>query len=122
MWAFDLKHRWNLKYLGDYDIVRGMPPFTIPDMKNLNKLIPSAFMICGCSTFISHAGVVDYVITLSLGKIFARQFGYPLDPNQELVALGGANIVGAFFSCYPPAGSLSRSALVANCGEACRSV
>lgn len=116
MWAFDLKHRWNLKYLGDYDIVRGMPPLTIPDMKNLDKLVPSAVMICGVSLSSSRAGVVDYVITLSLGKIFARQFGYPLDPNQELVALGGANIVGAFFSCYPPAGSLSRSALVANCG------
>ena len=25
MWAFDLKHRWNLKYLGDYNIVRGLP-------------------------------------------------------------------------------------------------
>lgn len=76
-------------------------------------------MICTPASFISCPGVVDYVITLSLGKIFARQFGYPLDPNQELVALGGANIVGAFFSCYPPAGSLSRSALVANCGGAC---
>lgn len=116
MWAFDLKHRWHLKYLGDYDIVRGMPPLTIPDMKNLDKLVPSAVMICKCLAASSPTGVVDYVITFSLGKIFARQFGYPLDPNQELVALGGANIVGAFFSCYPPAGSLSRSALVANCG------
>lgn len=117
MWAFDLKHRWHLKYLGDYDIVRGMPPLTIPDMKNLDKLVPSAVMICKRLATSSSAGVVDYVITFSLGKIFARQFGYPLDPNQELVALGGANIVGAFFSCYPPAGSLSRSALVANCGR-----
>lgn len=117
MWAFDLKHRWHLKYLGDYDIVRGMPPLTIPDMKNLNKLVPSAIMICKRLATSSPTGVVDYVITFSLGKIFARQFGYPLDPNQELVALGGANIVGAFFSCYPPAGSLSRTALVANCGE-----
>lgn len=24
MWIFDLKHRWNLKYLGDYNIVRGI--------------------------------------------------------------------------------------------------
>ena len=117
MWAFDLKHRWHLKYLGDYDIVRGMPPLTIPDMKNLDKLVPSAVMICKRLATSSPTGIVDYVITFSLGKIFARQFGYPLDPNQELVALGGANIVGAFFSCYPPAGSLSRSALVANCGE-----
>ena len=95
MWIFDLKHRWNLKYLGDYNIVRGMPPITIPDMKNLSTLIPSAFMICTRLLASSPLGVVDYVITLSLGKIFARQFSYPLDPNQELVALGGANIIGA---------------------------
>lgn len=24
MWVFDLKHKWNLKYLGDYNIVRGI--------------------------------------------------------------------------------------------------
>ena len=61
-------------------------------------------------------GIVDYAITVSLGKIFARRFNYNLDPNQELIAMGGANLIGAFTSCYPPAGSLSRTALVANCG------
>ena len=75
-------------------------------------------MIC---TFLSLSpfsspGIVGYAITVSLGKIFARRFDYPLDDNQELVALGAASAVGAFFSCYPPAGSLSRSALAANCG------
>lgn len=59
---------------------------------------------------------MGYVITVSLGKIFARRFNYVLDDNQELVAMGGAGIVGAFFSCYPPAGSLSRTALAASCG------
>ena len=62
MWVFDLKHRWNLKYLGDYNIVRGilfyfpcgsslgLPPVIIPDFKNLGKIIPGAIMIC---TFLS---------------------------------------------------------------------
>ena len=43
---------------------------------------------------------MGYAITVSLGKIFARRFDYPLDDNQELVALGAASAVGAFFSCY----------------------
>ena len=106
MWIFDLKHRWNLKYLGDYDIKPGLPSITIPDMKNIPQLLPGAIMIC----------VVGYVITVSLGKIFSRRFRYSIDDNQELIAMGGANLLGAFFSCYPPAGSLGRSALVANCG------
>ena len=89
---------------------------TIPDKKNLGKIIPGAVMICTSSLLPSPPGIVGYAITVSLGKIFARRFNYPLDDNQELVALGAASAVGAFFSCYPPAGSLSRSALVANCG------
>ena len=60
---------------------------------------------------------MGYAITVSLGKIFARRFEYPLNDNQELIALGASSIVGSFFFCYPPAGSLSRSALVANCGR-----
>ena len=37
---------------------------------------------------------------------------YETDSNQELLALGLANIAGSFFGSYPIAGSLSRSALV----------
>lgn len=46
MWAFNLKERWNLKYLGDYDIKPGLPDISIPDMKNIDKLLPGAIMIC----------------------------------------------------------------------------
>lgn len=46
MWAFDLKHKWNLKYLGDYDIKPGLPAITIPDMQNIPQLLPGAIMIC----------------------------------------------------------------------------
>ena len=59
---------------------------------------------------------MGYAITVSLGKIFARRFGYTVDPNQELIALGAAALGGAFFSSYSPAGSLARSALAASCG------
>lgn len=34
-----------------------------------------------------------------------------VDPNQELIALGWANIVGSFFMCIPAGASLSRSAI-----------
>ena len=46
MWVFDLKTKWNLPYLGDYDIKSGLPPLTIPDMKNLLTILPGAIMIC----------------------------------------------------------------------------
>ena len=34
-----------------------------------------------------------------------------MDGNQEFLAIGFANLVGCFFSCYPLAASLSRSAV-----------
>ena len=41
---------------------------------------------------------------------------YPVDTNQELRALGAANMIGSFFLCYPSCGSLSRSAVVDSIG------
>lgn len=43
--------------------------------------------------------------------MFAKRHGYEVRPNQELLALGTANIVGSFLLCYPCSGSLSRSAV-----------
>jgi len=47
----------------------------------------------------------------------AIRYDYAVDANQELLALGVANIAGSFFLAYPTAGSLSRSALVAQASE-----
>lgn len=44
------------------------------------------------------------------------QNGYKVDDNQELLALGAANIFGSAFGAYPASGSLSRTALVASVG------
>ena len=55
---------------------------------------------------------------MSIARTFALQYEYATDSNQELYALGVANIVGAFFLSYPIAGSLSRSALVAETAQA----
>ena len=54
---------------------------------------------------------VIYVSTYSLEKMFANKHGYKIHANQELIALGTANMVSSFFMCYPCSGSLSRSAV-----------
>jgi len=48
---------------------------------------------------------------VSLGRVFATRHGYTIDANRELVGLGSANLVGAFFSSIPVSGSFSRSAV-----------
>jgi hypothetical protein len=37
-----------------------------------------------------------------------KSIGYEVDANQELLAMGLANLFGGFFGSYPAAGSLSR--------------
>ena len=58
-------------------------------------------------------GLFSYILTMSIAKSISIRFGYRVDPKAELTALGVANIAGAFFSSFPIAGSLSRSAVVA---------
>jgi len=52
-----------------------------------------------------------------LAKAFARQESYTIDPTQEFVALGSANLVNSFFGSFPIASAMSRSAVnhQANC-------
>ena len=53
--------------------------------------------------------LLGLVETMAIGKAFARQNSYKIDPTQELLAIGVANIVSSFFSSYPITGSFSRS-------------
>lgn len=56
-------------------------------------------------------GVVSFIETLSVAKIMAGRTGRHVDANRELISLGLANFGGAFFQCYPAAGSLSKSSV-----------
>lgn len=60
--------------------------------------------------------IVSYAVCLSMAKIFARKRGYEISNNQELLAQGASNVVGAFFSCMPSSASLSRSMLQESVG------
>jgi SulP family sulfate permease len=46
-----------------------------------------------------------------MGKMLASRNGERIDVNQEMFALGAANVATAFFSGMPASGSLSRSSL-----------
>jgi SulP family sulfate permease len=53
--------------------------------------------------------LVSFIETLSVAKIMAGRTGSRIDANRELIALGFANLAGAFFQCYPASGSLSKT-------------
>ncbi len=54
--------------------------------------------------------------TLAAGKTYSAKHGYHLDPNQEMVALGVANVWGGVFQCMPASSSLPRAALMDTAG------
>jgi SulP family sulfate permease len=90
------------------EVPSGLPHFQWPrfDLALLQQLLPSAVTIA----------LVSFMEAISVGKHFARENRYDVEPSQELVALGSANLVGGMFGAYPVAGGFSRSAVNASAG------
>jgi len=57
-----------------------------------------------------------FLESMAVGQTFATKFKYDIDANQEFMAIGLANIVGAFFQGFPSVGSFSRTAVNGNSG------
>lgn len=86
------------------EIPDGLPAFSLPDFSagDIAELIPLALTI----------SVVAFMEAFSVAKaIEAKKRNYKVMPNQELIALGAANLVGSLFQSYPVTGGFSRSAV-----------
>ena len=87
--------------------------------------IPAPTIVLSSSTIISYVpdlvlpavtmAFIGFAETYAVGKVYDNE-GL-LEPNQELVAIGIANIVGAFFNSIPVAGSFGRTAVNASAGS-----
>jgi len=86
----------------------GLPALALPplDLEVARLLLPAAVTIA----------LVAFVETISVGKQFARSGGYEIDPSQELVALGAANLAGGVTGGYPVTAGFSRTAVNAQAG------
>lgn len=69
-------------------------------------LLPSATLIA----------LVGYVESVSIAKTLANRQRETIDPNQELIALGAANLAAAASGAMPVAGGLSRTVVNFNAG------
>lgn len=86
------------------EVPSGLPSLIIPDLsiETIQKLLPLSLTIA----------VVAFMEAFSVAKaIEAKRRDYKVIPNQELIALGAANIVGSLFQSYPVTGGFSRSAV-----------
>jgi sulfate permease, SulP family len=85
------------------NIPRGLPSIALPviDFRAISHLFASAVII----------SLLGFMEAISIAKAMAAKTGQRLDPNQELIGQGLANIVGSMSSAYPASGSFSRSAV-----------
>jgi SulP family sulfate permease len=55
--------------------------------------------------------LLAYVESVSAGRALAERHDYKIDPHQELLGLGAANLAAAFYQGFPVAGGLSQSSV-----------
>lgn len=60
--------------------------------------------------------LVSFMESIAVGKVYARRHGYEIDPDQELVGLGMANITAGLFGGLPVTGGFSRTAVSDSAG------
>ncbi len=85
------------------DIPGGIPMPTVPDLApgDMNILLPLALGLF----------LLSFVETTSIGKQLESKHAYQMDPDQELIALGAANMGSGLIQGFPVSASVSRSFL-----------
>lgn len=85
------------------DIPKGLPPITIPafDMGLWVSLLGSSFVIA----------LIGFVESVSVAQTLAAKKRQRIEPDQELIGLGAANVAAAFSGGYPVTGGFARSAV-----------
>ncbi|XP_071429422.1 sodium-independent sulfate anion transporter isoform X3 [Pithys albifrons albifrons] len=99
-------------------IPRGLPAFRPPcfSVATPNGTVPFQGMVQDMGVGLAVVPLMGLLESIAIAKAFASQNGYRIDPNQELLALGVANILGSFVSSYPITGSFGRTAVNAQSG------
>ncbi|HYN59662.1 MAG TPA: SulP family inorganic anion transporter [Rubrivivax sp.] len=89
-------------------VPQGLPAFAIPWIAPAD-LLP---VLTGSLA----VALVAFADTSVLSRSYAQRLGGPVDPNQEMVALGAANLAAGFFQGFPISSSSSRTPLAEAAG------
>jgi SulP family sulfate permease len=98
VWGLDLSAQ-GVAVIGD--VPKGLPSLTMPlfDIELWRALAGPAVLI----------SVIGFVESVSVGQTLAAKRRQRIDPDQELIALGGANLSSSAFGGFPVTGGFSRS-------------
>ena len=82
-------------------VPQSLPPFTLPSLSLdlLGALLVPAIMI----------SIIGFVESISVAQTLAAKKRQRIDPDQELIGLGAANLGAAFTGGFPVTGGFSRS-------------
>lgn len=97
-WSLGLAER-GVAVVGE--VPQGLPPFTLPDLSPalFSQLALPAVMI----------SIIGFVESVSVAQTLAAKRRQRIDPDQELIGLGAANIGAALTGGYPVTGGFARS-------------
>ena len=95
---FDLEAQ-GVKVVGQ--IPQSLPPFTVPlfDAELWQRLAIPALLL----------SVIGFVESVSVAQTLAAKKRQRINPDQELIGLGAANVAAAFTGGYPVTGGFARS-------------
>ncbi len=98
VWALGLNAQ-GVQIVGT--VPQGLPPFTMPDLSLdlVGELIAPAVLI----------SIIGFVESVSVAQTLAAKKRQRIDPDQELIGLGAANLGAAFTGGYPVTGGFARS-------------
>ena len=89
----------GVKILGP--LAQGLPGFAVPRI-GTGDILP---VLIGGGAI----AMVSFADTSVLSRIYAARLKTPVDPNQEMVGLGAANLATGFFQGFPISSSSSRT-------------
>jgi len=98
VWFFDLTSK-GVQVVGD--VPKGLPPFTMPSlsMDMWSNLIGAAILI----------SIIGFIESVSVAQTLAAKKRQRIDPDQELIGLGAANLGASLTGGFPVTGGFSRS-------------
>jgi high affinity sulfate transporter 1 len=105
--ALDLSGRAGVSVLGP--LPRGLPVFMLP-LVRFDDLAP---IITGGVA----VALVSFADTSVLSRVYAAKLRTAVDPNQEMVGLGAANLAAGFFQGFPVSSSSSRTPVAEAAGS-----
>jgi high affinity sulfate transporter 1 len=97
--ALDLSATAGVKVLGA--LPQGLPSFAVPWISFADL---GAVVIGGCAV-----ALVSFADTSVLSRAYAAKTRMYVDPNQEMIGLGVANLAAGFFKGFPISSSSSRT-------------